>query len=141
MKFIIILFFSAYSLCTLAQQNTIGLNKQDILGRWESFAYSLSEQENEKVDPLHAYYFKDNMVFHKGEIVEGAIIFNITGRYTVSGDSIKLVYQDYLNETKSTRKVKKTVFKIFYKSTNRLDVDVVEPTNQNPFTLRKLEVE
>lgn len=141
MRFAILLLLSAYSLCASAQQNTIAPDGGEIQGRWESFAYNLSEQNDQEATPLHAYYFKDNMVFHRGEIVDGAIIFNITGRYSISGDSIKLVYQDYLNQTQATRKVKKAVFRIFYKSPNRLDLDIVEPADQNPISLIKLAVE
>ncbi len=138
MKLIITILLSVFSLCSFAQQNNNALAKEDILGRWESFPYSLSEEQSADREPLHIYYFKDSTVFHRGEIKGDAVIFNVTGRYSIMGDSIRMVYQDYLNQTQSTRKTYRQIFRVFYKSEERLDVDILD-SKRNPLTLIKLE--
>lgn len=135
MKVIVLSIFLTFSFLTYGQQKESILVKEDISGRWESFTYSLEENNDTIREPLNVYYFKDNMVFHRGEIVDGAIIFNITGRYSIEGDSIKLAYQDYLKHTTATRKINTMTFKVFYISPNRIDMDIIEPENLNPITL------
>jgi len=134
MKTIIPLLLFICSFNLYGQKKTHDIDKNDIIGRWESFTYNLEENPAIKPEPMNVYYFKDNMVFHRGEIVDGAIIFNITGRYSVEGDSIKLVYQDYLKQTTYTRETKTMILKIFYRSDNRLDMDIISPDDSNPIT-------
>lgn len=135
MKIIISLFFFVCSFAVYAQQETNQLTEADIIGRWESKVYNLEKQEAKDNESLHIYYFKDNNVFHRGEIVDGAIIFNITGKYSVKGDSIKMVYQNYLKHNTETRKPQTMILEVFYKSPNRMDADIIEPKNQSPLIL------
>lgn len=52
------------------------------------------------------------MVFHKGEAAEGVIVFNITGKYDVEGDSITVYYNNYLLNKANRVKPKKIQFKV-----------------------------
>lgn len=131
-------------LCTplsVVPQQACPLSKEYIAGRWGSNSYILDDVSLDSIVPMKIYFFKDNLTFHRGDVTKGAVIFNITGRYSISGDTLKMYYQDYLNQTQATRKPQKTFFKIFYHDDNRMDIDIIEPKNQLPLILRRQVVE
>lgn len=120
----------------LSKKN-IHINAHDLNGRWLCYAYTLELLPDDSLKSSYVYLFKDNNVFHKGKITESAIIFNITGEYSVSGDTVKLYYYDYLNQTVNTRKLQKEFLKVFYNDGNRMDAEVILPKHLLPVTLKR----
>lgn len=117
--------------------NSISLNSHELIGRWTCYDYTLELVPEENKKPTFVYFFKDNKTFHKGKITEGAIIFNITGEYSISNDTIKIFYYDYLNQTTNSRTLQKEFLKVFYRDKERMDADIIEPKNQLPITLKR----
>ncbi|MDR1706397.1 MAG: hypothetical protein LBR46_00160 [Prevotella sp.] len=91
-------------LCNLSlySQNRI-INKEDIVGRWVE-DISLKSDSNHIEAHSYTYIFRENMIFHLGEIYNGIILFNIAGKYTLDNNIISVVYYDLINGNAKTRK-------------------------------------
>ncbi|MDH6307666.1 hypothetical protein M2451_000115 [Dysgonomonas sp. PFB1-18] len=105
-------------------QNQLAL--EDISGRWIEWARIEGDSVRLSGDFADTYIFRDNMVFHKGEASEGVILFNVTGKYTIEGDSVKVFYRDYLNKRASRQPAKQLILKILSKSKDELRVAVID---------------
>lgn len=91
-------------LCSLSlySQHRI-INKEDIIGRWVEDADLESDSNHIEAHP-YTYIFRENMIFHLGEIYDGVIIFNIAGKYTLDHNIISVIYYDLINGNAKTRK-------------------------------------
>ncbi|MDR0825127.1 MAG: hypothetical protein LBN74_08545 [Prevotella sp.] len=81
------------------------LSKEDITGRW------VEVKETDNKYP-YTYIFRDNNIFHLGEASEGIILFNVAGKYSIQGDSINVVYYDFLEGSARNRIARQVSFKV-----------------------------
>lgn len=100
------------------------ITKNDIVGRWIEFQRIQGDSVQLISQNPDTYIFRDNMIFHKGSAAEGIIIFNITGKYTIEGDSIIVSYRDYMRRRATAQKSKELIFKVLSKSSNEMEVIV-----------------
>jgi len=108
MKKIIAVIFLFCNLSVFSQDK-LSINKEDIVGRWVEDIDVVSDSI-EKYP--YTYIFRDNMVFHLGEANEGVILFNITGKYTLEGDLISIVYYDFIHGRAENRKANYVTYRI-----------------------------
>lgn len=80
----------------MSAQEPVFLYRDDIVGRWTEYKRVVDSMEKTVGEYPDTYIFRENGVFHKGEAAEGVIVFNITGRYQVDGNRIKITYVNYL---------------------------------------------
>lgn len=99
---------------------------EDISGRWIEWGRIEGDSVRLTGDFPDTYIFRDNMVFHKGEASEGVILFNITGKYAIEGDSVIISYRDYLNKRATRQPAKQLVLKVLSKSEDELRVSVID---------------
>lgn len=111
-RFIHILFL----LCSLSlySQNRI-INKEDIVGRWTEVSDSTQTETN-----TYTYIFRENMIFHLGEVHEGIIIFGITGKYTVNNNVVSVVYFDMLDGNAKDRTAHRISYEIISFDNDRM---------------------
>ena len=111
---LIIIFFISFAQLTKSQDSlsTPSLEKENIVGRWIEVERTEGNSTKQIGEFPDTYIFRDNMVFHKGEAAEGVIVFNITGKYDVEGDSITVYYNNYLLNKANRVKPKKIQFKV-----------------------------
>lgn len=104
-------------------QDRLTINKDSIIGRWIEYNPADSV-DNDIVTFPDNYIFRDTGIFHKGEAAEGVILFNITGRYTIQGNSIIILYRDYIQDKASKQDAKKLIFEILNISEKEMHVMV-----------------
>lgn len=109
------------SLCSffVYAQDAKSLSVLDISGRWTKESEGL-EATSSGGDSF-VYIFKDDMVFHCGEIFEGVILFNITGKYTIEGNLVKIIYFDFSQNNGNSKKAKQLTFKVLSIDKNRME--------------------
>ncbi|MFC4675678.1 hypothetical protein [Dysgonomonas termitidis] len=111
--------------------------KENIVGRW----VEAERTEGEKTKPAgefpDTYIFRDNMVFHKGEAAEGVIVFNITGRYELEGDSVTIYYNNYLLNKANRTKPKRIRFTVLSVSDKEMLVQVKDYDYEYKMLLNK----
>lgn len=88
--------FFILSAPTIIAQEPVYLYRDDIVGRWIEYKRVVDGVEKMSGEHPDTYIFRDNGVFHKGEAAEGVIVFNITGRYQIEDNRIKITYVNYL---------------------------------------------
>lgn len=136
-KYILILF----SLLAISQyiksQDTIPLYRDDIVGRWVEQMRIEGNVETQAMEYPDTYIFRDNGVFHKGEAAEGIIIFNITGRYKIEGDTISILYADYLQDRQRRAEQKELLFKVLSLSDEGLCVAVTDGNRKYKMILKR----
>lgn len=81
----------------IAQDNIPSSLKENIVGRWFVFQSGDSIRADSVPAPSAIYFFKDDTMFHIGEVNEGVILFNITGRYAVNDNIVEMTYRNYLH--------------------------------------------
>lgn len=123
-KIITFLFFCSFSLL-IKSQDKVSVSQEDISGRWMEFRRIEGSSITEITEHPDTYIFRDNMVFHKGEVAEGVIIFNITGRYTVEDNLITVFYKDYLKKNASAESAKKLVFEVLSLNKDKTEMQVL----------------
>lgn len=104
-----------FCFCLLAMaksQTPLTTNKEDIIGRWVESRRIDGDSTIFIDEYADTYIFKENGVFHKGEAAEGVIVFNITGRYTVEGNTITILYRDYTRRGATKQPAKKLSLKV-----------------------------
>lgn len=113
--------------------------EKDIVGRWIEIKRIVGDSIQNFTEHQDTYVFRSNQIFHKGEAAEGVIIFNITGKYSVKGDTISIIYKDYLNRMSSRQKAKETTFKVlsYDKVTNELLVEAKDYDFEYQMLLKK----
>ena len=104
---------------SLYSQNQI-INKEDIVGRWVEVSDSTQTETN-----TYTYIFRENMIFHLGEVHDGIIIFGIAGRYTINENVISVVYYDMMDGNANTR------------TAHRISYEIVSLDNDNMILLSK----
>jgi len=100
------------TLSCYSQETTIPVTKENITGRWTEIKRIEGENTYYSGEHPDTYIFRDNMIFHKGESAEGVILFGVTGKYSVDGDSIIIVYKDYTEANAGKQDFKKLIFKV-----------------------------
>ncbi len=118
-----------------AQDSIPSLNKR-ITGRWIESKRINGNLVKEITSNPDTYIFRDNLTFHKGEVAEGVILFNVAGRYTATGDSIVIHYQDFTQKG-TNRKVKKLVLKVLSLSEKEMEVVVKDYDYEYQMVLTK----
>ncbi|MFT3993125.1 MAG: hypothetical protein QM660_02365 [Dysgonomonas sp.] len=112
-----IILFVILSVITLqiihAQTNNPAITTDSVIGRWmeESRQNITTDSLIEPAQP-YMYIFKQDSVFHRGEVSEGVILFNITGKYTISDHIINIRYMDFSNKRPGKVKEKNMTFEI-----------------------------
>lgn len=107
---LLILFSCCFGL--IYPQTPSKIKKEDIIGRWIEIKDTNSSVNNIDIKHPYTYIFRDNMIFHLGEAFEGVILFNTTGRYSIEGDSINVVYYDLILGNTKSRQARHILFKI-----------------------------
>ena len=120
-----------------SQKPGIPVTKEDIAGRWTEVKRIEGENTYYAGEHPDTYIFRDNMIFHKGESSEGVILFGVTGRYSVDGDSILILYKDYTERDAGKQNAKKLIFKILSLSENEMLVLVSDYDYQYKMLLGK----
>lgn len=111
--FLAILLFCSLSL----HSQNLTISKEDIVGRWIEERDTDNESEN-----AYTYIFRDNMVFHLGEAYEGVILFNIAGKYAIQGDTISVIFYDFVHGSANNRKARHISFKVLSIDKDKMSV-------------------
>jgi hypothetical protein len=106
------------------------LSKEDITGRW------VEAKETDNKYP-YTYIFRDNNIFHLGEASEGVIMFNVTGKYRIQGDSINVIYYDFLEGSARNRIARQVSFKVISIDNGLMTVLVTDYDYSYMLVLRK----
>lgn len=130
--------FISFSM-TVKSQDSILLKKEDVAGRWIEAQRIFGDSVRHINEYQDTYIFRDNMVFHKGEAAEGVILFNITGRYTIEGDSVIVLYKDYIRSNAKNTEAKKLIFKILSLENGQMLVSVRDYDFEYRMVLKKQE--
>jgi len=132
-----LIFFIASLLVNVTAQEALPLKKEDIVGRWTE----LKRIEGENVKPAgdrgDTYIFREDMTFHKGEVSEGIILFNVAGRYEIKDNSVIIYYRDYIQKNAAKEKAKELIFNILEKSEKEIVVLVSDYSYQYKMVLKK----
>lgn len=131
------LFLLLVSTICYSQEQKPTINKENVSGRWTEVKRIEGDTSYDAGDYPDTYIFRDNMVFHKGESSEGVILFNITGRYTIEGDSVVIFYRDYTEANASKREAKKLIFDILSLSKDEMFVLVSDYDYSYKLLLKK----
>ena len=122
---------------TAKSQDSLSLAKEDVTGRWTEYKRIEGDSEKQIGEYADTYIFRENMVFHKGEASEGVILFNITGRYAIEGDSIVIFYRDYIEKNASKQDAKKLILKVLSHSGDGMLVQVSDYDYEYKMVLKK----
>lgn len=136
-KYILLIIVGLSFVQTTKSQHSFFLEKEDIVGRWVES--KRVEGDSVKVISEYAdtYIFKDNGLFHKGEAAEGVIVFNITGKYTVDGNSVEVLYKDYIQRRATAQPAKKITFKVLSCAKDEMTVLVQDYDFEYKMILKK----
>jgi hypothetical protein len=133
---LIVVFLLGFS-HVLLSQDTISVSKKALVGRWTEI--KRMEGDNERIIKEYpdTYIFTHNMIFHKGEMAEGVIVFNVTGKYNIERNTITVYYVNYLEKEAGRRAPKKMQFIVLSISDNEMDVLVKDYDYEYRMLLRK----
>lgn len=117
---ILLLLFTNIYFARSQEESPLAVTQSDIVGRWEI------ETDNDSIRNGHPYLylFREDSTFHRGEVSDGVILFNIAGRYRMMGDSVEIRYRDYMAEHAKDEQDKRMIFMIHSISDGRMDVTI-----------------
>jgi len=133
MKKIILLLTALFAFIVCRGQ----ISEKEILGRWIEKERIDSDNVITIPDSPDMYFFKENHIFHKGQAIENLVIFNITGKYEIDGDSVTITYNDYTLNKAQRETPKIMVFKILSLTKNKMLILLQDYTYEYKLLLKK----
>ena len=103
--------------------DTIRLSLQHVEGRW-------IEENNQGQSNI--YIFKDDYSFFKAVDRQDVLIFNVSGKFRLSNDSMRIVYQDLSGQNMAKARVRTMHLRVIALSDQELNVYKTE-RNQTSF--------
>lgn len=114
----------------LVVKDSTALTYSLVEGRW------IEEREGE---PNNIYVFRKDSSFFKAVDNPELLIFNVSGRYQLEGDSIKIFYQNISNNrVSSIRRIRFMIFHILNRRSDKLEIEKIENHGTSYFTLKKV---
>lgn len=101
-------------------------SQDNVVGRWVEVERRSVDDSMLEPQPLTIYIFNQDSTFYKGIEADGVLLFGITGRYWVTGDSIQISYFDFITRRPDNGKMRKMNMKILSATGSELCVDVKE---------------
>ncbi|MDU1890411.1 MAG: lipocalin family protein [Dysgonomonas sp.] len=138
-KYIGFIFFFIFISTQLQGQSIVSLKQKNIVGRWVEDKAIIGNDSTSAIAYPDTYIFRDNMLFHKGEAAEGIILFNITGKYKIEGNSIIIYYRDYTKRQVQKQDALKLIFEVLSISENEMKILVKDYDFENEIILKKLQ--
>lgn len=130
-SFILILISSLLSATdTVPIQDTIKLELQHVEGRW-------IEANKNSEDKRNIYVFRPEYTFHKAIDNDDVLVFNITGKFELSNDSIKVYYQDFSRPNVRKPRVRTMIFRVIALSDDELNINITEYNKTQFIRLRR----
>ncbi len=77
--------------------------KSDIAGRWVEVEETNKPEHYLEPEYPHIYIFKNDYTFHLGESMDGVILFNITGKYSIEKNGIDIIYFEFLQNSNTKK--------------------------------------